>query len=148
MISNPSDEVIKELFLKYKNIAVVGFSKDPNKAAHKVPRFFIGKRYNIIPVNPTAEEILGRKSYKTVSEIPDLVEWVDVFRPSEAIPDVVEDVLRRIEERGDVKVFWLQEGIRNDEAVKTLLDRGIIVVQDRCMYKEYLRLIEGGEVRR
>jgi predicted CoA-binding protein len=143
MIQNPSDEVIKELFLKYRNVAVVGFSKDPKKVAHKVPRFFIGKMYNIIPVNPTAEEILGRKAYKTVSEIPEPVDWVDVFRPSEAIPEVVKDVLKRVEERGDVKVFWLQEGIRNDEAVKPLLDRGIIVVQDRCMYKEYMRLIEG-----
>ncbi len=146
MIQNPSDEVIKELFLKYRNIAVVGFSKDPKKVAHKVPRFFIGKSYNIIPVNPTVEEILGRKAYKTVSEIPEPIDWVDVFRPSEAIPEVVKDVLKRIEERGDVKVFWLQEGIRNDEAVKPLLDRGIIVVQDRCMYKEYMRLIEGANV--
>jgi len=89
---------------------------------------------------------LGRKAYKTVSEIPEPIDWVDVFRPSEAIPEVVKDVLKRIEERGDVKVFWLQEGIRNDEAVKPLLDRGIIVVQDRCMYKEYIRLIEGVEV--
>ncbi len=54
---------------------------------------------------------------------------------------MVEDVLRRIEGQGDVKVFWLQEGIRNDEAVKPLIERGIIVVQDRCMYKEYMRLI-------
>ncbi len=141
MFQNPPDEVIKELFFKYKNIAVVGFSKDPSKPAHKVPRFFLGKRYNIIPVNPTVEEILGRKSYKSVSEIPETVEWVDVFRPSNEIPKVVEDVLRRIEERGDVKVFWLQEGIRNDEAVKPLIERGIIVVQDRCMYKEYMRFI-------
>lgn len=141
MFQNPPDEVIRELFFKYKNIAVVGFSKNPNKPSHTVPRFFIGKRYNIIPVNPTTEVILGRKSYKSISEIPETVEWVDVFRPSEEIPKVVEDVLKRIEERGDVKVFWLQEGIRNDEAVKPLVERGIIVVQDRCMYKEYMRLV-------
>ncbi|MEO0167552.1 MAG: CoA-binding protein, partial [candidate division WOR-3 bacterium] len=79
--------------------------------------------------------------YKSVVEIPETVEWVDVFRPSDEIPKVVEDVLRRIEGQGDVKVFWLQEGIRNDEAVKPLIERGIIVVQDRCMYKEYMRLI-------
>jgi len=140
MINNPSDELIKEIFLKYKNIAVVGFSKNIEKPSHKVPRFFLGKGYNIIPVNPTVDKILGRKSYKSVYEIPDRVDWVDVFRPSEEIPKVVEDVLRRIEERGDVKVFWLQEGIRNDEAVKPLIEKGIIVVQDRCMYKEYMRL--------
>ncbi|NPA80273.1 MAG: CoA-binding protein [Thermotogae bacterium] len=140
---NPPDDVIRDLFLKYKNIAVVGFSKNRNKPAHKVPRFFIGKRYNIIPVNPTTDKILGRKSYPNVSSIPDPVDWVDVFRPPEAIPEVVEDVLRRLDERGDVKVFWLQEGIRNDEAVAPLVERGLIVVQDRCMWKEYMRLIEG-----
>ncbi len=141
-MKNPSDDVIREMFVRYRNIAVVGFSKNPEKPSHKVPRFFIGKRYNIIPVNPTTDKILGRKSYKNLLEIPEKVEWVDVFRPSEEVPQIVEDVLKRLEKFGDVKVFWLQEGIRNDEAVKPLVERGLVVVQDRCMYKEFMRLVE------
>jgi predicted CoA-binding protein len=85
-----SDDEIKK-FYTLKNIAVVGMSKNEDKPAHYVPKYLIDHGYHVIPVNPTATEILGRKSYPTVSSIPDKIDIVDIFRRSEDVPSVVED---------------------------------------------------------
>ncbi|ARM74620.1 CoA-binding protein [Acidianus manzaensis] len=137
------DKTIVEVLRKYKNIATIGFSKDPSKPSHAVPKFLISKGYNVIPVNPTVNEILGRKAYKSLLEVPERVDVVEVFRPSSEIPKIVDEVLERVKEKGDVKVIWLQEGIRNDEAAEKARKAGLIVIQDRCMYKEYKKKIEG-----
>ncbi len=135
-----NDQELKRIFEQYKTIAVIGMSSNPDKPARRVPAFFLARKYNVIPVNPFHEKILGRKTYPDLLSIPEEIDVVNVFRPSRDIPAVVEQVLKRLDERGDVKVLWLQEGIRNDEAVKPVLERGIPVIQDRCMYKEYIRL--------
>jgi Predicted CoA-binding protein len=88
------------------------------------------------------DSILGRKSYKSLLEIPEKVEVVQVFRPSKDVPPIVEEAIQRAKTRGDVKVIWMQEGIRNDEAAKRAEEAGLIVIQDKCMYREYMRLIE------
>lgn len=139
------EDLIKEILTNYKNIATIGFSKDPTKPSHQVPKFLISKGYNVIPVNPTVEEVLGRKSYKSVLDVPDKVEVVEVFRPSSEAPKIVDEVLERAKQKGDVKVIWLQEGIRNDEAAEKARKAGLIVIQDRCMYKEYKKKIEGNQ---
>ncbi|MGC9105858.1 MAG: CoA-binding protein [Thermoprotei archaeon] len=139
---NAEDELILKILKEYKNIATVGFSKDPSKPAHAVPKFLILKGYNVIPVNPTVDSILGRKSYKSLLEIPDRVEVVQIFRPSKDVPPIVDEAIKRARERGDVKVVWMQEGIRNDEAARKAQENGLIVIQDKCMYREYMRLIE------
>ncbi|AWR98174.1 CoA-binding protein [Acidianus sulfidivorans JP7] len=131
------DEVIADVLKKYKNIATIGFSKDPSKPSHAVPKFLISKGYKVIPVNPTVNEILGMKSYKSILEVPDKIDIVEVFRPSAEVPKIVDEVLQRVKEKGDVKVIWLQEGIKNDEAAEKARKAGLIVIQDRCMYKEY-----------
>jgi predicted CoA-binding protein len=94
--------------------------------------------YNIIPVNPTTTEVLGRKSYPSVSKIPnDLnIDIVDVFRRSEDVPDVVEDAIMK---KG-IKLIWMQEGISNEEAERKAKENGIDVVYNRCMLEEYKRL--------
>jgi predicted CoA-binding protein len=137
------EKLIGEVLRKYKNIATVGFSKDPSKPAHQVPKFLISKGYNVIPVNPSADEILGRKSYKSVLDVPGQIDIVEVFRPSNEVPKIIDEVLERVKRRGDVKVVWLQEGIRNDEAAEKARKAGLIVIQDRCMYKEYMKKIAG-----
>lgn len=120
-----------------KRIAVVGFSTNPAKPAHTVPKYLIEQGYVVYPVNPFAEgEILGRKVYKTVYEIPEPVDVVCAFRPSEDIPKVLEDTLKR----NDVKVFWMQLGITNEEAAAKAEEHGLTVVQDRCMYVEHRKL--------
>jgi predicted CoA-binding protein len=125
-------------FYDLKNIAVVGMSRNEEKPAHRVPRFLIDHGYNIIPVNPTTAEVLGRKSYPSVSEIPnDLnIDIVDVFRRSEDVPDVVEDATKK---KG-IKLIWMQEGISNEEAERKAKENGIDVVYNRCMLEEYKRL--------
>jgi predicted CoA-binding protein len=120
----------------FKNIAVVGMSRDPVKAAHFVPKYMIEKGYNIIPVNPLANEILGRRTYSKVSDIKSQVDIVDVFRPSEDVYSVVEDSVKK----PGVRVIWLQEGIHNTDAEKIALDNKINVVFNRCLMAEHMRL--------
>ena len=125
-------------FYDLRNIAVVGMSKNEEKPAHLVPKFLLERGYNIIPVNPTTTEVLGRKSYPSVSEIPnDLnIDIVDVFRRSEDVPHVVVDAIKK---KG-IKLIWMQLGISNEEAEKKAKENGIDVVYNRCMLEEYERL--------
>jgi predicted CoA-binding protein len=120
----------------FKNIAVVGMSRDPVKAAHFVPKYMIEKGYNIIPVNPLANEILGRRTYSKVSDIKSQVDIVDVFRPSEDVYSVVEDSVKK----PGIRVIWLQEGIHNTDAEKIALENKITVVFNRCLMAEHMRL--------
>jgi uncharacterized protein len=130
-----SDNKIQKMY-NFKNIAVVGMSRDPVKAAHFVPKYMIERGYNIIPVNPSANEILGKRTYAKVSDIKSQVDMIDVFRPSEDVYSVVEDSVKK----PDVKVIWLQEGIHNAEAEKMALDNKIDVVFNRCIMAEHMRL--------
>ncbi|MGH9921713.1 MAG: CoA-binding protein [Nitrososphaerales archaeon] len=129
-----SDSEIKQI-LSMKNVAVVGMSKHPTKDAHHVPKYLIENGYNVIPVNPTAEEILGRKCYKTLLDVPDKIDIVDVFRPSEHVPPIVNDAIAK-----GVKVVWMQLGISNNEAAQEASKHGIKVVYNRCMLVEHARL--------
>ena len=132
---NHSDNEIRKMY-NFKNIAVVGMSRDPVKAAHFVPKYMIERGYNIIPVNPSANEILGKRTYAKVSDIKPQVDIIDVFRPSEDVYSVVEDSVKK----PGVKVIWLQEGIHNAEAEKMALDNKINVVFNRCIMAEHMRL--------
>jgi predicted CoA-binding protein len=133
------DDLLKEIFTKYKNIAVYGMSKNQTKPSHSVPAYLHSKGYTIIPVNPTADEILGLKSYSGLMDVEETIDVVEVFRPSEQIPDVVKEAIERKKGRGDIAVIWLQDGIYHDEAKKLAEQAGIIVIQDRCMYRDHKR---------
>jgi predicted CoA-binding protein len=130
-----SDDEIKKFYTS-KNIAVVGMSKNEDKPAHYVPKYLIDHGYNVIPVNPTATEILGRKSYPTVSSIPYKIDIVDIFRRSEDVPSVVEDTIKK----EGIKVIWMQEGIYSKEAEKMAKEKDISAVYNRCMMAEHRRL--------
>ena len=132
-----SDDEIKK-FYTLKNIAVVGMSKNEDKAAHYVPKYLIDHGYNVIPVNPTATEILGRRSYPTVSSVPDKIDIVDIFRRSEDVPSVVQDAINK----DGIKVIWMQEGIYSKEAEKVAKERNISTVYNRCMMAEHKRLFD------
>ncbi len=129
-----TDEEIKKIYL-LKNIAVVGMSKNPDKAAHYVPKYLDEQGYNIIPVNPTTTEILGKKCYSSLLDIPDEVDIVDIFRPSDQVLQVIEDSIKI-----KPKVVWLQEGIHNPAAEGIAQKSGIDVVFNRCMLAEHQRL--------
>ena len=107
-----TDEQIRKIY-GYKKIAVVGMSKNPEKAAHYVPKYLLEQGYGIVPVNPSASEILGMRCYPNLSELPDQIDIVDVFRPSEDVGPVIDEAIKI-----KPKVIWLQEGIHNPEAEK------------------------------
>jgi len=136
-----TDDEIKK-FYNLKNIAVVGMSKNQEKPSHFVPEYLIKNGYNIIPVNPTTEEILERKSYKRVSEIKEDVDIVDIFRKSEDIVPVVEDLLKK----KNIKVIWLQKGIFNQHAKEIANKNGIDFVYNRCMLEEHERLFPDSNI--
>ena len=129
-----TDDEIRKIY-SLKNIAVVGMSKNPDKAAHYVPKYLHDKGYNIIPVNPTATEILGKKCYPSLLDVPVEIDIVDVFRPSEQVKPVIEESVKI-----KPKVIWLQEGIHNPEAEMMAQKSGIKVVFNRCMLAEHQRL--------
>ena len=131
---SPSD--IRKI-LELKNIAVVGMSNTEGKPAHFVPKYLIDNGYNVIPVNPTIPEVLGRKSYPNITDIPEVVDIVDIFRKSEDILPVIDDAIKK---KG-VKVIWMQLGIYNEEAERKARERGISVVFNRCMMEEHRRLL-------
>ena len=130
-----SDDEIKKI-LSLQNVAVVGMSKHPEKAAHFVPNYLIKNDYNVIPVNPTTSEILGRRCFPDLTEINEKVDIVDVFRPSEDVLPVIQDAIKL-----KPKVIWLQEGIHNEEAEQLAKKAGIEVVFNRCMLAEHQRLM-------
>ncbi len=129
-----TDEEIHQI-LTLKKVAVIGMSKNSSKAAHYVPKYLADNGFDIIPVNPTASEILGKKCYDSISEIDDEVEIIDIFRPSEQVLEFVEDAIKK-----KPKVIWLQEGIHNFEAEELARKEGIMVVFNRCMLAEHQRL--------
>ena len=129
-----TDEQIRTI-LSLKKVAVIGMSKNSSKAAHYVPKYLSENGYDVTPVNPTTNEILGKKSYSNVSEINDEIEIVDVFRPSDQVLPFIQESIKR-----KPKVIWLQEGIHNAEAEELARKEGIDVVFNRCMLAEHQRL--------
>ena len=129
-----SDDEIKDIF-SLKNVAVVGMSKNPQKASHYVPKYLSEQGYNIMPINPTTNEILNKKSYQNISEVDQPIDIVDVFRPSDQVLPVIEEAIKI-----KPKVIWLQEGIHNEEAEELARKQGIKVVFNRCMLAEHQRL--------
>jgi hypothetical protein len=131
-----TDEAVRAI-LEYDTIAVVGCSSTPGKDAHEIPTYLQQQGYEIVPVNPTADEILGQQAYDSLSAVDREVDVVEVFRPSAEVAGIVDEVL----DRKDVEVLWLQLGIHDDEAVARAEAAGLQVVQDRCMKPEHQRLV-------
>ena len=130
-----SDDELREI-LDLDTIAVVGCSTTPGKAAHDVPAFLRDRGYEIVPVNPHAEEIFGREAADDLTDVEADVDVVDVFRPSEEVAGIVD----RAVERDDVEVVWTQLGVRDPEAGERLEAAGKLYVEDECMKVEYQRL--------
>ncbi|MCD2200790.1 CoA-binding protein [Halobacterium sp. KA-4] len=130
-----SDAEIEEI-LGYDHVAVVGCSSTPGKAAHDVPQYLLDHGYDVIPVNPYADEIFDREAYDSLSDVDEQVDIVDVFRPSEEVAGIVDEAIAR----DDVQVVWTQLGIRDDDAAQRAEDAGLRVVQDKCIKVEHGRL--------
>lgn len=130
------DERIISILKQSKTIAVVGISQDPGRPSFRVASFLKEKGYKIFPVNPGYPEILGEKSYHNLLEIPFDIDIVDIFRKPEAVLPIVEEGITK-----KAKVIWMQEGIVNEDAALLGEKNNIEVVMNRCMMKEYIRLI-------
>jgi|SRR6056297_302572 len=135
------DEQLRDL-LSINRIAVVGCSSTPGKAAHEIPAYLQRQGYEIVPVNPFADKILGEEAADSLDDVADEIDLVDVFRPSEEVAGIVDETIERTEAEGDVEAIWLQLGIHDDEAVAEAEDAGLTVVEDRCMKVEHQRLAE------
>ena len=126
--------------LDAETIAVVGCSTTPGKAAHDVPAYLQRQGYRVLPVNPFADEILGEAASDTLVDVAESVDLVNVFRPSEEVPEVLDAVRKRHADRGDAGAAWLQLGISHDEAATEAEADRIEIVQDRCLKVEHSRL--------
>jgi predicted CoA-binding protein len=137
---NPSRERIKEILTDARNVAVVGLSDKPDRVSYMVAEAMQKKGYRIIPVNPNAEHILGEKSYAALADIPEPVDIVNVFRRSEHTVEVAGEAAQI-----HAKVFWLQQGIFNEEAAEVAKAGGLEVIMDRCIKVEDSILLPGGK---
>ena len=129
-------EIIKEVLKKYKNIALVGASKDLTKTSSVVMKYLQDYGFKVYPVNPSmkGESILGEKVFGNIKEIDSPVEIVDIFRPSNEIAEIAKDAVKV-----NAKVLWLQLDIRNEEAKKTVETNNIIYIENKCTKIEYER---------
>ncbi|OLS20007.1 MAG: hypothetical protein HeimC3_42180 [Candidatus Heimdallarchaeota archaeon LC_3] len=132
-----SDEKLIDMMENTKVIAVVGCSRFPSKAAHRIPRYMKKQGYTMIPVNLETEEILGEKVYRSLKDIPVKVDMVNIFRPSEEVVEVVEEALEI-----EPKYIWMQLDIVDETAKKMAEELDIEVTMDKCFYIEHDRLID------
>jgi len=132
------DAIIKDIFLDCKSIAIIGLSPDPMKDSHKVARYLQEHGYKIYPIYPKEETILGEKVYRSLNEISEPVDMVDMFRKPEIADSLLEEVLKR----NDVKVFWLQLGIINNEACEKAKANGLLAVQNKCTKMEHAKVMK------
>jgi hypothetical protein len=128
---NPDAAELLDIVRSARTIAVVGISRDPAKAARRVPSYLAAKGYDVLPVNPFATRILGRPAEKSLAGITEPVDMVVVFRPSEEAGTHLAEAAARPER----PVVWLQQDIRADEEAAAARARGIRVVQDMCVYQ-------------
>lgn len=131
-----NDQMMKDILLSTKTIASVGLSSNPGKESYGIVQYLKSQGYRVIPVNPTAEEILGEKSYPDLESVPEKIDVVQVFRKPEDVPPVVESAIKV-----GAKTVWMQEGIVNEEAAQTAREAGLQVVMDACMRATHRRLI-------
>jgi len=133
---NPSSDEIKSLLKKSKTIAVVGLSPKPDRASNRVAAYLMKQGFRIIPVNPNEETIMGLKSYPDLKSTPDKIDIVDVFRKPGDVPAIVDEAIVC-----GAEAVWMQESVVSPEAFYRGEQAGLIMVMDRCMFKEHSRLI-------
>ena len=131
---NPPEEQLKDLLKRVRSIAVVGLSPRPNRPSHQVAAQMQRFGYRIIPVRPAVDSVLGEKAYPSLGEVPEKVDLVDVFRAPEYVDAIVDECIAT-----GLSAIWLQDGVVNVPAARRAREAGMIVVMDRCVYRDYLR---------
>jgi predicted CoA-binding protein len=133
---NPDEAAIQRLLAEARRIAVVGLSPKPNRDSHRVAHYLQERGYEIVPVYPREESILGQTVYRRVQDVPGEIDLVDVFRRGEDLPLVTDDVLA-----GRARALWFQLGCVNQPAAERAQRAGLTVVMDRCIKIEHARLL-------
>ena len=137
--TEPSNQELSTIINTSKNIAIVGASSNTSKASFLVLTYLVGStNYNLYPTNPNEEEILGLKVYKSLKDIKDPIDVVVAFRRADALDELLDEALEI-----KAKVFWMQLGITNDEVAEKGTQKGIKVVQNRCIKIEHARFHGG-----
>ena len=135
MFRNPDPEAICALLREVKTIAVVGLSPNPARPAFRIARALQGFGYRVIPVRPKVAEVLGEKAYASLSEVPEKVDLIDVFRAAEHVGPLVDECLRL-----GLRRLWLQDGVVNEVAAEKAAAGGMTVVMDRCIWRDFTSL--------
>lgn len=133
---NNIDEQIRGMLKDIQNIAVVGLSNNPHTTSFGVAKYLQQKGYRIIPVNPNADEVLGEKCYPDLESIPLKIDLVDVFRREEALPGVIREAIEH-----QVPAIWLQVGLECPDGAAEAAQKGVLLVQNRCLRREHQRLL-------
>lgn len=136
MIEPGSDQEALEILQTCRVLAVVGLSSNPQRASHGVSRYLQRAGYRIIPVNPNEREVLGEKAFASLAEVPEAVDCAVIFRRPEHVPDIVEQAIQK-----GARAVWMQLGVSHAEAAARARAAGLLVVEDRCMMIEHLRLL-------
>ena len=135
-VNTNDDKILKQIFEECKSIAIIGLSPDESKPSNRVAKYLQSVGYKIIPVYPKEDFILGEKVYRSLEEIEEKVDMVDMFRKALFADELVEIAHKR----GDVKQFWIQLGLVNNEAFKKATQYGMVAVQNKCTKIEHERL--------
>ena len=133
--------IIEQIMKQSETIAIVGLSPNPERPSYGVALYLQQQGYRVIPVNPTVPEVLGEKSYASLSAVPEQVDMVDIFRRTEDVPPIVEEAIAK-----GVRVIWMQEGIVHEDAARKAREAGVDVVMDRCTMKEHKHLKSQGKL--
>jgi len=135
--SLPTDDELVAFFERVKSIAVIGLSPKPDRPSHRVAKHMQQFGFEIIPVRPAVKEVLGVKAYASLTEIPFAVDLVNVFRAPKYVAELTEQCIDK-----KVQSLWLQEGVVDLESANRACSNNIFTVMDKCIYKEYVRLMK------
>lgn len=137
LVQNPTKEELKGILEDAKTIAVVGLSGNPERTSYQVSAAMQKAGYRIIPVNPTVDEVLGEKSYPSLTDIKEKIDIINVFRRPEHLPQVAKEAAQT-----DCRIFWAQQGIVNEEAADYLEERDFTVIMDLCIKVAHATLVK------
>ena len=132
MFVNPSEQERCAMLKGVKNIAVIGLSPNQSRPSYSVARAMQGFGFNIIPVRPKVSEVLGQQAFGQLSDVPVPIDLVNVFRSAEYLDEIVDECIAL-----KLPALWIQQGIVNEPAAQRARDAGMVVVMDRCVYRDY-----------
>ncbi|MFZ0588863.1 MAG: CoA-binding protein [Bryobacteraceae bacterium] len=130
-----NDDALREFLKTVKSIAIVGLSSNPMRASHGVAQYLQSRGFKIYPVNPNETKVLGEPAVAELESVDDAIDIVDVFRRPKFVPQIAESAIRK-----GARCLWLQQGIVHPEAERKAEEAGLLVVSDRCLYREHRRL--------